>query len=283
MKHYLNIFINLDSGEHIHISDELACALRLFRVKSCCNLTDDAFRQTMMAVNGGNVSLFQVRRTLQSIVPIEPTWVDICINSCCAYTGKYKYDELCEYCYISRFQTGPSMGKRLPQRQMAFFSIKDRLKIQYQDPKGSERLKYRINYTHRQGFGSDGKIGDIFDGVRYQKLLSDGYFEDDRDIALTGSIDGYQIFRQKTEGCWIVLMINANICPEERVKKEHLLITAIIPGPKEPKCFNSFMYPIVKELKELECSLILIYIYIYIFLYIINVCFNIASSWNILL
>ena len=30
------------------------------------------------------------------------------------------------------------------------------------------------------------------------------------------------------------------------------MITAIIPGPKEPKYFNSFMYPIIKELKELE-------------------------------
>ncbi len=98
----------------------------------------------------------------------------------------------------------------------------------------------------------DGKIGDIFDGARYKKLLSNGYFKDDRDIALTGSIDGYQIFRQKTDDCWIVLMINANICPEERVKKENLLITAIIPGPNEPKCFNSFMYPIINELKELE-------------------------------
>ena len=164
---------------------------------------------------------------------------------------------------------------------MAFFSIKDCLKIQYQNPKDSERLKYHINYTHHQGFGSDGKIGDIFDGVRYQKLLSDGYFEDDRDVALTGSIDGYQIFRQKMEGCWIVLMINANICPEEHVKKEHLLIIAIIPGLKEPKCFNSFMYPIVKELKELKCLLILVFIFF--FLYIINVCFNIAFSWNILL
>ncbi|CAI2189633.1 16907_t:CDS:2 [Funneliformis geosporum] len=75
-----------DPGEHLYLSDELA-------------------------FNGGNVSLFQVKQTLQSIVPIEPMWVDICINSCCAYTGKYKYDELCEYCHISRFQTGPSMGK----------------------------------------------------------------------------------------------------------------------------------------------------------------------------
>jgi hypothetical protein len=30
------------------------------------------------------------------------------------------------------------------------------------------------------------------------------------------------------------------------------MITSIIPGPKEPKHFNSFMYLIVNELKDLE-------------------------------
>src|SRR5436189_142417 len=97
---------------------------------------------------------------------------------------------------------------------MAYFSIKDRLVIQYQDPKCSEELKYHANYTQYQDFGSDGKIGDIFDGIKYQELLSHGFFSNDQDIALIGSIDGYQIFRQKTDDCWIVLMINANICPE---------------------------------------------------------------------
>jgi hypothetical protein len=129
---------------------------------------------------------------------------------------------------------------------MAYFSIKDRLRIQYQDPKRSQELRYRANYT------CNGNIKDIFDGLRYQKLLSSNFFQDERDVALTGSVDGYQIFRQKTDDCWVVLMINANLCPEKRVKKDNLLVTAIIPGPKEPKNFNSFMHPIVCELKELE-------------------------------
>ncbi len=54
-------------------------------------------------------------------------------------------------------------------------------------------------------------------------------------------------------------MINANVCPKNYVKKENLLITAIIPGLKEPKHFNSFMYPIVEELKKLESILISFY------------------------
>jgi hypothetical protein len=229
-------------------------ALKLLDIKSRCNITDDAFHQIMLAINN-NVTLHQAKKKLKSIVKVEPILVDMCPNSCCAYTGNFKYYNECNYCHESRFQIEESNQKHTPRRQMAYFSIKDRLIIQYQDPKRSVELMYRANYTRHQDFGSKEKIGDIFDGKRYQKLLSYGFFCDDRDIALLGSIDGYQIFRQKTNDCWIVLMINANICPENHVKKENLMITAIIPGPKEPKDLNSFMYPIVKELKELEGSI----------------------------
>ncbi|GBC39132.2 transposase domain-containing protein [Rhizophagus irregularis DAOM 181602=DAOM 197198] len=103
------------------------------------------------------------------------------------------------------------------------------LKIQYENPNCANELRYQYIYITCNGFGED----------------------DEHDIALTGSVDGYQIFRQKTETCWILLFINANLSPEKWVLKENLLITSIIPGPKEPKDFNSFMNPIVDELKEL--------------------------------
>ena len=92
------------------------------------------------------------------------------------------------------------------------------------------------------------QIPTLFDGIQYKYLLQKGYFQDDHDIALLGSVDGYQIFKQKCDDCQIVLFINANLPPEQRVKKENLLITSIIPGPKSPKDFNSFMRPIVEEL-----------------------------------
>ena len=242
------MILYLDSEEKFHLSDEMSYALRLLDIKSHCNLTDNAFHQIMTAVSCKNISLHQVKKKLKSIVQIEPILIDMCPNSCCAYTRNYKYYNECEHCHTTRFQNGTSS----PRRQMAYFSIKDRFIIQYQDPTRFEELKYRAIYIQRQGFNSDRKIGDIFDGMRYKKLLSDGFFCDDRDIALIGSIDGYQIFQQKTDDCWVVLMINANICSENRIKKENLMITAIISGPKETKYFNSFMYPIIKELKELE-------------------------------
>jgi len=113
-------------------------------------------------------------------------------------------------------------------------------------------LCYHSEYVAREGYDVDGIIGDVFDGVWYKYLSQKGYFQDDHDIALLGSVDGYQVFKQKCDDCWIVLFINANLPPDQRVKKENLLITSIIPGPKALKDFNSFMRPIVEELCLLE-------------------------------
>ncbi|CAG8722601.1 1839_t:CDS:2 [Funneliformis caledonium] len=57
---------------------------------------------------------------------------------------------------------------------MAYFSIKDRLINQYQDPDRSKELRYRANYNHHNNF----KIGDVFDDKRYRELLSYRFFND---------------------------------------------------------------------------------------------------------
>jgi hypothetical protein len=47
-------------------------------------------------------------------------------------------------------------------------------------------------------------------------------------------------------------MINNNLDPSIRVKKENLLIPFLIPGPNQPKEFNTFLRPFIDEMKELE-------------------------------
>ena len=105
----------------------------------------------------------------------------------------------------------------------------------------------------------------------YQDLLQRGFFKDKRDIALSGTCDEYQIFEQRTDDCWVILFINNNLHPFIRVKKDNLLVTMIIPGPHSPKNFNSFLYPLVKELKELEGKLILKFNNVkFLFIYFLN-------------
>jgi hypothetical protein len=128
-----------------------------------------------------------------------------------------------------------------------YIPLLDRFCIQYADLERSFKLRYRSQREE-----CDDGYSDIFDGDLYKELVEEGFFTDERDIALIGSTDGYQIFRQKTDDCWVVMFINANLSPDIRVKKENLLISAIIPGPNQPKDFNSFLRPIIDELKLLQ-------------------------------
>ncbi|GET62641.1 hypothetical protein GLOIN_2v1644898 [Rhizophagus irregularis DAOM 181602=DAOM 197198] len=77
------------------------------------------------------------------------------------------------------------------------------------------------NYS--QNKGEEEIYADIFDGLLYKDLLQRGFFKDERDIALSGTCDGYQIFEQRTDDCWVILLINNNLHPSIRVKKENLL------------------------------------------------------------
>ncbi|PKC51093.1 hypothetical protein RhiirA1_484572, partial [Rhizophagus irregularis] len=76
-----------------------------------------------------------------------------------------------------------------------------RLIIQYKDKERAEELQYRNTYFQTKGENGENEkmYADIFDGMLYQDLLQRNYFKDERDIALSGSCDGYQIFEQKTD------------------------------------------------------------------------------------
>jgi len=50
----------------------------------------------------------------------------------------------------------------------------------------------------------------------------------------------------------VFLFLNNNLPQELRVKKENLMVTLIIPGPNQPQDFNSFLYPLIQEMKMLE-------------------------------
>ena len=227
--------------------------MQLLYIKEKHTISDKAFNEIMSIFGIIDVSLYKLRKSLKKIVPIQPKLVDICWNSCCAFIGENANHDICPICGEPRYVSGKTPEQS--QKSAAYFSIIDSLTIQYKDPFRATILRYRHEYTSREEYiSNDGKIGDVFDGNRYKSLVALGLFPDYRDVALIASTDGYQLFRQKRNDCWIVLFLNANLPLSQRVKKENLMIIAVIPGPKSPKDFNSFLQPLINELKHLESN-----------------------------
>src|SRR2546423_14911273 len=132
---------------------------------------------------------------------------------------------------------------------MLYLLIIDRLKIQFNNENRAEELLYRHKYITNK---DNNDLDDIFDREIYKELVNDSLFNNKRDIAFIAPCDEYQIFKQKTDDCWPFLMINNNLDPSLRVKKENLLIPFLIPGPNQPKDINTFLQPFIDEMKELE-------------------------------
>lgn len=221
--------------------------LRLLELKAQGrNISDQDYSNIMKIFEQETITLYQAKKFITKRVPIKAILVDMCINSCIAFTSTFSDLTQCPICNEPRFYLEGSK-KGQPRKVASYFSLIERLKLQFGNYERAQLMLYRSTYQTIPGLYKD-----IFDGTLYLQHLSDGLFSDPRDLVLTGSLDGYQIFRQKRDDCWVIMFINCNLPPHLRVKKQNLLVGAIIPGPKAPNNMNSFFVPIVNELKKLE-------------------------------
>ncbi|GES97902.1 transposase domain-containing protein [Rhizophagus clarus] len=201
------------------ISEKMIEGLKLLYLKSLYNFTESAFDDIMKVFATKNISLYKVKKYLKETTGLISVFYDMCENSCICYAGRYKSYQSCPICESTRLDARGKAKKIMP-----YLSIIDRLMIQYKDKTRAKELLYRHEYNINK---NDDNLDDIFDGKIYKELTKkDNLFKDKRDVAFTASCDG--------------------------VKKKNLLVPFLIPGPNQPKDFNTFLRPFIDEMKELE-------------------------------
>src|SRR6266480_975642 len=52
-----------------------------------------------------------------------------------------------------------------------------------------------------------------------------------------------------------VIFINLNLPPDQRYKIQNIMGSTIIPGPKKPKDIDTFLHPMINELKQLNTGI----------------------------
>jgi hypothetical protein len=188
-----------------------------------------------------------MQNRLQRRTGIKPVFFDCCYNNCIAFTGKYADDDQCPYCKEMRLAESSRARKRF-----MYVPLLDRLRLQYQNASRAQVLSgYRHSFTEAD---SQTKFRDVFDGDLYhgfhRKEL--GLFQDRRDIALHMSLDGVQVTTLGHHEVTPVILMNLNLPPQERYKIENIMASMVIPGPHKPKELDTFLQPLVEELKQLD-------------------------------
>ena len=200
-----------------------------------------------------------LRARAMALSGIEPIRYDCCVKSCVCYAGYYRHLDKCPECKEPRFSGRTSHGDPRPRRQFLYIPLIPRLIAFFQSIHMAQLMSYRSTRPYDPGVFSD-----IFDGDNYQQLRSTPitvhgkpvnpptcYFEDDRDMALGLSTDGYGIFTRSQASAWPLIIFIYNLPPELRIHAEHILALGVIPGPNKPAQIDSFLIPLQEELYQL--------------------------------
>lgn len=173
-----------------------------------------------------------------------------------AYTGPNHTNlASCQYCGEARYN---SQGKA--RKRYVYIPIIPRLQALFKNRKLKDEMQYRHTFESRDN--PEQNIEDIFDSENYAKLknmfvTADGqtynhtFFDDPRDIALGISTDGFCPFKRRKQTCWPIILFNYNLPPDIRFAVSRILCAGVVPGPKKPHDFDSFLYPLVEELLKL--------------------------------
>jgi hypothetical protein len=201
-------------------------------------------------------SLYQLHSHMSKLSHVVEHSYDCCINSCCCFSSELSNLDTCPYCGQPRFRP----NSRIPFNTFHYLQIGPRLKALYLNKHFAELSNYRGTLDLNTQAVDDVFHGSHYLGLLQQQVQIDGqqyphcFFSDPRDIALGIMTDGFQIFKRQRDGsatCWPIIAINFNLPPEERTKLSNIIPLAIIPGPKAPKDFNSFLRPLVDDCKKL--------------------------------
>ena len=229
--------------------------IRAYSLKVNHGLTNDAYNSLRFLFPQAPLdTLKNTEKRIQFLSGFQPVRYHCCPSSCVCYTGPYETLSTCPKCNADRYK---SDGKT-PQAYFHYLPLIPRLRAMVSNSSYAIIMQYRSKHKYNPN-----KITDIFDGAHYRSLLETPvtigdeelpmwFFSDPRDVALGFSTDGFGPFKRRNKTAWPLIIFNYNIPPKERFRKEHIISLGTIPGPKKPADMDSFLWPLVQELLQLE-------------------------------
>lgn len=99
-----------------------------------------------------------------------------------------------------------------------------------------------------------GILADVYDGEVWKDFNSEKYsnfLSRPGNLLLSLNVDWFQPFRRTKYSVGVMYLVILNLPRDERYKIENIILSGIIPGPKEPKLtMNPFIAPLVQELND---------------------------------
>jgi hypothetical protein len=204
------------------------------------------------------LSLHSVRELAKMHGHLHPHKVDICPQSCMAYTGDYENLTHCCHKKGNDICNQPRYGaKGKAKAQMIYISCLDVITAMFANAETATMLRQRdttlkqVLHLLHQATHATQTYSDFSDSEVHCHLHKNlGLFQGKQDVALALSTDGAQLTMKKHSSTWIALLILLNIPAELRYKTSNTMVPFIIPGPNSPGNIDTFMYPLFVDMAK---------------------------------
>jgi hypothetical protein len=154
--------------------------------------------------------------------------IDACPNDHIIYYGQHASKTECPQCLISRYQTN-QVTKRVPRKVLRHIPIIPHLQRLFR----CESIAQFMDY-HACNISGYGVLRMPVDGSTFREIEEKwAYFKDEpRNVRLSLAADGVNPFRELRSiySVWPIFVINNNIPPWMSIKREHIMLTMIVPG-----------------------------------------------------
>ena len=233
------------------LSDHDLATLRAYALKTETHMPSSTYSKLPYAFPNTHVPTADQGKSRAAFLSgLKPEVYDCCENSCCAFVGPHAEREKCPYCQSPRYNE-----QGFPVKEFSYLPLIPRLKGLHTNLTQATAMRYR-GHEHQH---TPGQMSDVFDAEVYQskygqpvtvagRKYKHTYYLDPRDIALGLSTDGFAPFRRRKQTAWPLILYNYNLPPEIRFHKENIIPLGVVPGPKKPADFDSFLWPLIQEL-----------------------------------
>lgn len=238
--------------EHILTIDDSDDRLSLDIYLAFTNASQESYNRVQDSVlrryaDSKILTYHRVKRLVETLSGVSPIRCDMCVNSCIGYTGPFATLTSCSHRGESRYEM--KKGKQVARKEFTTIPLAPQLQALRRTKEGSAAFQYRSQYTesvleeleNHEGV-KQSPYTDFFDGSDYLKAVDEGKI-DDNDIVVMLSIDGAQLYRNKTSDCWMYIWVILDHDPGQRYKVRRVLPGGFIPGPNKPRNTDSFLFP----------------------------------------
>ena len=175
-------------------------------------------------------SLDKCRNLISGIAKLPKISIEACMNGCIAFTGEYERDTICRQCKTPR---------RTETRNSTKFEFVDfavQLKNRWSNKSYARLFRTQLDNPNVSDCYQSVYDGKIINHLKQKQINIDGqilsnyYFEDTREGALTLCTDLVGIFKRQKRQAWPLIIIDHALPPSIRNKNEFITFAAVIPG-----------------------------------------------------